>query len=186
MKKVILFILIAFTLSLSINAQKYFTKSGKITFDATAPSSPEKIEAENRSTTAVIDTKTGAIQFSVLVKGFSFERALMEEHFNENYLESNKFPKSEFKGTITNNTSVDYSKDGTYNVKVQGKLTIHGVTKDVTTDGKLVIQGGKINATAAFNVLLADYGVSIPGLVADKVAKTAKISVNCSLELFKG
>lgn len=186
MKRIFFFVIAFASFSAASNAQKYFTKSGKITFDATAPSSPEKIEAENRSTTAVIDTKTGAIQFSVLVKGFSFERALMEEHFNENYLESNKFPKSEFKGTITNNTSVDYSKDGTYNVKVQGKLTIHGVTKDVTTDGKLVIQGGKINTTATFNVLLADYGVSIPGLVADKVAKTAKISVNCSLELFKG
>lgn len=186
MKKVILIILSAFTLSVSVNAQKYFTKSGKITFDATAPSSPEQIEAVNRSATAVIDTKTGAIQFSVLVKGFSFERALMEEHFNENYMESNKFPKAEFKGTITNNASVDYSKDGSYNVKVQGKLTIHGVTKDVTTDGKLVVQGGKINAAADFSVLLADYSISIPGLVADKVGKSAKISVNCSLELFKG
>lgn len=186
MKKIILIILGITTFSVSVNAQKYFTKSGKITFDATAPSSPEQIEAVNRSATAVIDTKTGAIQFSVLVKGFSFERALMEEHFNENYLESNKFSKSEFKGTIMNNSAVDYSKDGSYNVKVQGKLTIHGVTKDVITDGKLVIQGGKINASADFGVLLADYGVSIPGLVADKVAKTAKISVNCSLELFKG
>ncbi|MBK6936410.1 MAG: YceI family protein [Chitinophagaceae bacterium] len=186
MKKIILFTLAVFTFSVSGYAQKYFTKSGKITFDATASSSPEQIEAVNRSATAVIDIKTGAIQFSVLVKGFSFERALMEEHFNENYMESNKFPKSEFKGTIANNTTVDYSKDGTYNVKVQGKLTIHGVTKDINTDGKLVIQGGKINATADFNVLLTDYGISIPGLVADKVGKTAKISVNCSLELFKG
>ncbi len=186
MKKVILITLSVFTISVSASAQKYFTKAGKITFDATAPSSPEQIEAVNRSATAVIDTKTGAIQFSVLVKGFSFERALMEEHFNENYMESNKFPKSEFKGTITNNSAIDYSKDGSYNVKVQGKLTLHGVTKDVTTDGKLVIQGGKINATADFSVLLADYSISIPGLVADKVGKSAKISVNCSLELFKG
>lgn len=186
MKKVILITLGVFTLSVSANSQKYFTKAGKITFDATAASSPEQIEAVNRSATAVIDTKTGAIQFSVLVKGFSFERALMEEHFNENYMESNKFPKSEFKGTITNNSAVDYSKDGNYNIKVQGKLTIHGVTKDVTTDGKLVIQGGKINATADFSVQLADYSISIPGLVADKVGKSAKISVSCSLELFKG
>jgi polyisoprenoid-binding protein YceI len=166
--------------------QKYFTKSGKINFDATATSSPEKIEGVSRTATCVLDTKTGNMQFAVLMKGFVFERALMEEHFNENYVESDKFPKAEFKGAVTNNDKVNYAKDGTYVIKVKGKLTLHGETKDVETDGKLVIQSGKITAVADFQVLLADYKVSIPGLVADKIAKAAKISVNCSLELLKG
>ena len=109
----------------------------------------------------------------------------MEEHFNENYVESHKFPKSEFKGTITNNETVNYSKDGTYTVTVKGKLTMHGETKDVETTGKLVVQGGKVNANASFNVQLSDFKISIPGLVADKVSKTAKIVVSCSLEPLK-
>jgi hypothetical protein len=165
--------------------QKYFTKMGKINFDATSPSSPEKIEGVNRSATCVIDIKTGNMQFALLMKGFVFEKALMEEHFNENYVESHKFPKAEFKGAIANNETVNYTKDGSYTVKVKGKLTMHGETKEVETEGKLVIQGGKINAIADFTVLLSDFKVSIPGLVADKVSKTAKISVACSLELLK-
>jgi uncharacterized protein YdeI (BOF family) len=166
--------------------QKYFTKSGKINFDATATSSPEKIEGVSRTATCVLDTKTGNIQFAILMKGFVFERALMEEHFNENYVESDKFPKAEFKGVIMSNDKVNYAKDGTYAIKVKGKLMLHGETKEVETEGKIVIQSGKIITTAEFQVVLADYKVSIPGLVADKIAKAAKISVNCSLELLKG
>ena len=167
-------------------SQKYFTKAGKITFNATTPSSPEKVTGVNRTATCVIDTKSGALQFVALMKGFEFERALMEEHFNENYVESDKYPRAEFKGSITNNAAVDYTKDGTYAVKVTGKMTIHGETHDVTVDGKIVIQGGKISAVADFPVKLEDYKISIPGLVSDKVAKIATINVNCSLELFKG
>lgn len=165
--------------------QKYYTKSGQISFDATSPSSPEKVEGVNRSATCVIDSKSGNMQLAVLMKGFAFERALMEEHFNENYVESTKFPKAEFKGEIKDIEKVDFTKDGTYTVKVKGKLTMHGESNDVETEAKIVVQGGKIKATADFVVKLADYKVSIPGLVADKVSKTAKISVVCSLELLK-
>ena len=186
MKNLLLLACATFMLTVSSFGQKYFTKNGKINFDATATSSPEKIEGINRSVTCVVDTKTGNMQFAVLMKGFEFERALMEEHFNENYVESDKFPKAEFKGAIAGNEKVNYDKEGTYTVKVKGKLTMHGETKDVETDAKLIIQGGKINATAEFIVPLADYKVSIPGLVADKVSKTAKISVACALEPLKG
>lgn len=168
-----------------VHAQKYFTKTGKIHFNATSPSSPENIEGTNRSVTCVTDIKTGQLQFAVLMKGFEFDRALMQEHFNENYVESSKFPKAEFKGQIDNNGSVDYSKDGTYNVKVKGKLTIHGETKDTETDGKLIVKSGKIQAVAEFSILLSDYKISIPTLVADKVSKNAKVSVDCNLEPLK-
>jgi polyisoprenoid-binding protein YceI len=167
-------------------SQRFYTKTGKINFDATSPSSPEKIEGTNRTATCVVDTKTGAIQFAVLMKGFEFERALMEEHFNENYVESSKYPKSEFKGKLKDIENVDFSKDGTYNIKVKGDLTMHGETKEVETIGKLVIQGGKVNAIADFDVKLSDFKISIPGLVADKVSKTAKIKVACMLEPLKG
>jgi polyisoprenoid-binding protein YceI len=166
--------------------QKYFTKSGKVNFDATSPGSPEKIEGINKTVTCVVDSKTGNMQFAVLMKGFEFERALMEEHFNENYIESDKFPRAEFKGAISNNDKVNYSKDGSYPVTVKGKLTMHGEIRDVETTGKITVQGGKVAAAADFTVQLSDYKISIPGLVADKVSKTAKISVVCSLEPLKG
>lgn len=170
----------------ALKAQRYYTKSGMINFDATSPSSPEKIEGINRTATCVIDIQAGAIQFAVLMKGFAFERALMEEHFNENYVESAKYPKAEFKGKLKDMENVNLSKDGTYTVKVKGNLTMHGVTKEVETDGKLVVQAGKISAIAEFDVKLSDFSISIPGLVADKVAKVAKIKVSCSLEPLKG
>ncbi len=185
--KNLLVLLVAITfLASSAQSQKYFTKSGKINFDATSSGSPEKIEGVNKTVTCVVDTKTGNMQFAALMKGFEFERALMEEHFNENYAESEKFPKAEFKGAISNNDKVIYTKDGTYPVTVKGKLTIHGETKDVETQGKLTIQGGKISTVAEFNVLLADFKIAIPGLVADKISTSAKITISCSLELLKG
>lgn len=185
MKKIILVLSVTVLANIVMAQDKYFTKTGKIDFDATVPKSPENIDAVNKSTTMVIDTKTGDMQFLVLMKGFEFDRALMQEHFNENYVESSKYPKAEFKGIITNNASVMYTKEGVYNVNVKGKLTMHGVTKDIVTDGKITIKGGKVNATATFIAPLSDYKITIPSLVADKVATAAKINVNCSLEPLK-
>lgn len=164
---------------------KYFTKTGKIQFDATSKNSPENIIGKHRAVTAVLDTKTGNMQFSLLMKGFTFEKALMEEHFNENYIESEKFPKSEFKGVVQNNAEIDYSKDGSYTVKVKGTLSLHGVSKEVETTGKINIKDGKPALKATFSVALADYNISIPTLVADKLAKIASIDVDCSLEPLK-
>jgi hypothetical protein len=111
----------------AVNAQdRYFTKTGKIDFFSNA--SMEDIEAKNKTVTAVLDTKTGAIAFSVQMKGFEFEKALMQEHFNENYVESNKYPKSTFKGKVLNVSAVNFSKDGAYPVSVEGDLTFHGIT----------------------------------------------------------
>ena len=185
MKKV--FFLVSFLAILnSLQAQdKYFTKAGKINFDATVPQSPENIDGVNRSVMCVMDTKTGNIQFAVLMKGFEFQRALMQEHFHENYAESDKYPRSEFKGVIINNSAVNYAKEGTYNVSVKGKLTLHGETKDVETDGKIMVKEGKINAVANFTFALSDYKISVPQLVADKVSKNAKIMVECLMKPLK-
>lgn len=184
MKTIYLFLLTAF-LNQSINAQRYFTKSGKIDFDATSTSSPEKIKGKNRTAVCVLDCKSGALQFSVLMKGFEFDRALMQEHFNENYVESDKYPKSEFRGNITGNDKIDYTKDGKYKVEVKGTLTVHNVAKEVSTTGELKVDGGKIKLEANFKLLLSDHNISIPGLVADKVNKTASIEVDCTLEPLK-
>ncbi len=185
MKKIILMITIVAAVKPGFAQDKYFTKTAKIHFDATAPASPENITAINKSATCVLDTKTGNLQFSVLVKGFEFERALMQEHFNENYMESTTYTKAEFKGAIGNNAAVNYSKDGDYTVKVSGKLTMHGVTKDIQADGSISVKSGKIGANAAFTVQLKDYNISIPSMVADKVSPTAKITVDCMLDPLK-
>jgi polyisoprenoid-binding protein YceI len=125
------------------------------------------------------------MQFAVLMKGFEFERALMQEHFNENYVESHKFPKGDFKGHVENNGEINYAKDGIYNAKAKGQLTIHGVTKDVETTGKITVKNGKIATVADFIVQLSDYSISIPSLVSDKISNTVKINVDCLLEPLK-
>lgn len=186
MKQLIFLLMMLITCINVISAQdKYFTKAGKISFDATTPKSPENIDGVNKNSVCVVDTKNGNLQFSVLMKGFEFERALMQEHFNENYVESNKYPKSEFKGSILNNGTVVYSKEGTYNLKVKGNLFIHGVTKEIETEGKLVNKGGKLSLLADFMIELSDYNISVPALVSDKLAKVAKIKVDCQLEPLK-
>lgn len=157
-----------------------FTKTGKVYFDCTG--GVEKIEATNKSVVCALDTKSGAVQFSLLMKGFEFEKALMMEHFNENYVESDLHPKSEFSGKITNNAEINYAKDGTYTAKVTGKLKIHGVTRDISTTGKVLVQNGKITVQAEFSIVLEDYKVAIPALVKDKIAKNARILVDCFLE----
>lgn len=169
----------------TVTAQdRYFTKTGKIDFYSKAPL--EDIEAKNKTVTAVLDKKTGAMQFEVQMKGFEFEKKLMQEHFNENYVESGKYPKAGFKGIVVNNSAVNYAKDGTYNVNVKGKLTIHGVTKDVQAPGTIKVNSGKIDATSTFTIQLSDYNISIPSVVKDKVSNTIKISVDTKLEPFKG
>jgi len=182
-KNLFVFVMLVFTSSVSFGQGKFYTKTGKISFFSKAPL--EEIEGKNKTVTAVVDSKSGAIQFAVQMKGFEFEKQLMQQHFNENYVESDKYPKAEFKGTISNNSAINYKKDGSYPAKVKGKLTIHGVTKDVETTGTLKINGGKIDANSTFNVLISDYNIKIPAVVKDKVSNTIKITVNCGLEPLK-
>jgi polyisoprenoid-binding protein YceI len=171
-------------LSLGVNGQgKYFTKSGKIVFFS--KTSLENIEATNKSTAAIIDTKTGDAQFAVLMKSFEFKKVQMQEHFNKDYIESDKFPKAEFKGQITNNNEIKYTTDGTYPAKVKGKLTIHGVPKDVETTGTITVKSGKIAVSSSFNVQLPDYNIKVPGIQRSQISDNIKITVDCSLEPLK-
>jgi polyisoprenoid-binding protein YceI len=130
--------------------------------------------------TSVFDSKTGKIEFSMLIRSFEFAKALMEEHFNENYMESEKYPKSTFKGEITDMKNLDLKKDGTYDVKVEGKLTIHNVTKDIKETAKFTVKDGKISAKCDFKVKLKDYGIEDPTMIGKKIAEeiTVKISVS--------
>ncbi|MFL5742626.1 MAG: YceI family protein [Flavisolibacter sp.] len=183
-KNLILSLILLFCASLAFSQDKYFTKTGKINFFSKA--SLEDIEAKNNTVTAVLDSKSGAIQFAAMMKSFEFEKELMQQHFNENYVESDKFPKGEFRGVITNNNEINYSKDGSYTARVKGKMTIHGITKDIETTGTIKVDGGKVNANSVFNILLSDYKIKIPAVVKDKVSNSIKISVDCKLEPLKG
>lgn len=183
-KKIIVFFGSFLLLAVTYGQDRYFTKTGKIFFVSNAP--VEDIEAENKTVTAVLDTKTGALQYSVQMKSFEFEKALMQQHFNDNYVESDKYPKAEFKGAVTNHATVNYSKAGTYPVKVKGKLTLHNITKEVEVPGTIKVADGKVEALSTFSILLSDYKIAIPSPVKNKISNSIKITVDTKLEPLKG
>lgn len=176
MKKQFFLVLTALLVVSVASAQKYFTREGKISFFSDAPM--EKIEAHNTKATSVWDTESGKMEFAVLIKAFQFEKALMQEHFNENYMESDKYPKAAFKGEIADMKKVNLSKDGEYPVTVKGQMEIHGVTKELQAPGKITVKGGAVKATSSFEVAVADYNIQIPAVVRDNIAKTVRIDVD--------
>jgi len=157
---------------------RYFTKTGKIIFYSKSPM--ENIEAVNNKVVSIWDITSGQIEFSVLMKGFEFQKALMQEHFNENYVESDKYPKAVFKGIIENSSALDLTADRSATVKVNGNLTIHGETRPVNTTAVITVKNKVISAATSFIISLADYKISIPSLVADKISKKITITVNIS------
>jgi hypothetical protein len=173
--KRITFIFILSFLFFTGHAQKYMTKNGYIGFFS--HTSMEDIKGDNNQVASILDISTGEMVFQVLVKSFHFDRALMEEHFNENYMESDKFPKSSFKGKITNLSSVNFSKNGTYDVTVEGDLTIHDVTNKISTKGTIEVVTGGINASSKFNIIPEDYKINIPGVVREKINKNLEVTV---------
>ncbi len=166
----------------SADAQKYFTRSGKISFYSDAPL--EKIEAVNNSATSVLDAETGKMEFAVLIKGFQFEKSLMQEHFNENYMESSKYPKALFKGKITDMDAVNFNQDGEYTVNVKGDLTIHGVTQPKEATGTFTVKDGKIAASSTFETKVADHKIEVPSVVRENIAKAVLVKVEIDYELF--
>jgi hypothetical protein len=177
----ILFFLLAFGYSAS--AQKYMTKNGFIGFYS--HTSMEEIKADNNQVASVLDTGTGDMVFQVLIKSFHFDRALMEEHFNENYMESDKYPKSTFKGKFVDFDFNNFSKDGKYNATIQGDLSIHGVTKQIKQTGTVEVKDGKIIAKSKFNVKPGDFNIAIPSLVKDKIASNMDVTVDITYEPMK-
>lgn len=169
----------------TLNGQtKFFTKNGKVFFNAT--SSIEKIEAINEKATSIIDISSGSIEFSVLMRAFIFEKDLMQEHFNENYIESDKYPKAIFKGIVMDMKSVDINKNGTYPVKVKGMLTLHGETNELFVEASLTITDGNITAgKSQFKILLKNYKIDIPSIVKDKISNEVKIIIELNYQPFK-
>jgi hypothetical protein len=178
MKKIsIVLSILLMGLVVHVHAQKVFaTKAGQILFNASGGA--EKIAAINNQVDSKFGEATGQIIFAVLIKGFKFENQLMEDHFNENYMESSKFPKAEFKGYIKNIKDINFSADGKYAANFEGDLTIHGVTNKVSTKGHVEVAQGKPTINGEFSVLLSNYGIK-GSYIGDKIAGEVKIKVNC-------
>jgi hypothetical protein len=160
---------------------KYLTKTGYISFFSA--SIMEDIEAKNTKVAAVFDLTTGQLAFSVPVHEFQFKRTLMQEHFNENYMESEKFPKATFTGQLTNAAQVvKLLPTGGQNVEVEGQLTLHGVTHKVAVSGTLQLRDGQLVIFAYFNIAPADYAIDIPLLVREHIAKSVSVRVSLTCD----
>jgi hypothetical protein len=177
-----LFCLLALT-GVSSAQDRYLCRNGHVWFYSHTPL--EDVEAHNNEVASVLNIGTGDISFQILIKSFRFKRALMEEHFNENYMESEKYPKSSFKGKVSNVKEIDFSKNGVYRATVDGDLTIHDKTRAIRQDGTIEVRDGKLLVKSQFSVLPQDYDIEIPGAVRDKIAKTMEVHVDMAFEPYK-
>lgn len=175
MKKILLIALLILGTQ-SLYAQKYLTRTGKVTFFSGTPL--ENIEAFNNEVASVLNAENGEFVFQLAIKSFKFDKALMQEHFNENYMESDKYPKAMYKGTVSDIEKVNFAKDGKYEVHTVGKLTMHGVSRDVRIPATITVKGEKITTEAMFHVSPEDYEIKIPGVTKDKIAKEIEVTVN--------
>ncbi len=176
-----LFLICIVMLSLTtINSQKYLSKNTFVKFYSYTPL--EKIEAVNNTGACILDAASGNVELSALNTAFQFKKALMQQHFNENYMESTKFPKAKFKGKIVDISKLSVDKAGTYKVEVSGELNMHGVTKSITLPAVFVVNGnGLISGEAKFNIKPEDYNIQIPSLVKDNIAKEIEITAKADL-----
>ncbi len=178
MKRQIILYLIFFCFTTAI-AQKYSTKTGEINFEASVPSF-EEVKAKNTNVSAILNAETGDFAALALIKGFRFKVALMEEHFNENYAESSKFPKATFKGKIKDfdtSSLTENKKEFT----ISGAVTMHGETKNIEVPLVLQMQNGVLLASTNFVLNPGDFNIKIPKIVSNKISKDVMVSASFSL-----
>lgn len=179
MKKTALLLVALMAFAFSASAQKiYKGKKTKVDFYSYTPL--ENIEATDTVATTLLNSKDGTVVAKIAVKSFHFPNSLMEEHFNENYMETSKYPNATFAGKIQE--TIDYTKDGTYSVTMKGKLNVHGVEKERTIPGTLVIKGGKVTIDCKFDIKLADHNITVPEAVGQKIADTIKVTFHSEME----
>jgi polyisoprenoid-binding protein YceI len=181
MKKITFLILVLFSIS-AIGQSKYLTRTGLLAFEASVPSF-EEVAAKNNSITAILNTENGDFAALALVKAFRFKNALMEEHFNENYAESDSYPKATFKGKMENFDFDSLNKIDS-SLTINGSLTFHGITKEIKdTSITIKMVDGKIVLKGSFKVLVSDFGIEIPKIVQNKLSD--EVSVGFNFELVK-
>jgi hypothetical protein len=178
MKKIIPMLALLTGIHLTGFSQLYSTRTGFIGFYS--KTTMEDIKAENNQVYAIIDAGKKNLAFTLLLKGFVFQKELMQEHFNENYVESDKYPKASFSGAYTGDITLD--KDGIYKVIVKGNLTLHNMTKPIETPATLEVKSGRLLGQAEFKLKPEDFNITIPGVVRDKIDKEmdVKIRIDCS------
>lgn len=173
MKKIIAAFLVMMV-SHAVIGQTYTSRNAEFTFFSQAPL--ENIKAESNQGVSALNTNTGEIYFKVKIRSFQFKKGLMQEHFNEKFMESDKYPDAEFKGKI--NEVLDYKKAGVYPVTVTGDLNIHNVSKEYTAKATLEIKDGLILGQSVFNVRVADHKIKIPRLVFKNIAEVVEVTVS--------
>ena len=154
----------------------YVCKNARVSLFSSAPI--EDIKALSQTGASVYTPATGELDFSVAIRSFEFQKSLMQDHFNADYMESDKYPKATFKGTIKE--PVDITKDGTFPITVTGDLTVHGITQKRTIPGSLTIKNGEINMESSFMVKCADHHIDIPRIVFHNIAESIKIDVSAN------
>ena len=179
MQKLLLpFLLLAVTIA--FGQSKYMTKSGSMSFEASQPSF-EPIEATHSAVSALLNADTGELAVLALVRGFRFPLALMEEHFNENYIESHQYPKTSFKGSILNFDSNALSNQPR-TVQLTGDLSMHGVTKLISVSATITKSDEQITLTSSFSVKTSDFGIKIPSLVRKQIDENVQVEVSLPLQ----
>jgi len=178
MKKVVAVVCFIVGSCAGANAQIFMTRTGFIGFYS--KTSLEDIKAENNQVYAVIDASKKNLAFSVLLKGFIFKKELMQEHFNDNYVESDKYPKATFNGTYAGD--VNAAANGTYKVTVKGNLTLHNVTKEIEVPATLEVNNGKLTGSSDFKLKPEEFAITIPSIVRDKVENefTVHVKIECN------
>ncbi len=166
--------------SLPAHAQIYFTKNGFVSFNS--KTILENIHAENNQVISVLNIQTGEVRFSIINRAFYFPKAKMEEDFNESYMESERYPRSEFSGVIARISDINFEKDSNWAVFVSGDLKIHGITQKVSVPGQITIKNGSILASATFKIFIKDYGIKIPSIVSQKIAESVEVKVECKYQ----
>ena len=170
-----------FLVSISKSQSVFISEKGEVTFYSYAP--VEDIKATSHQVNSIINTQTGEVAFMIQMRSFHFAKSLMEEHFNEKYMESEKYPQATFKGNIIE--KADFSKNGIIQLTAKGKINIHGTEKEILEKGEIEIAGDKLILKMEFNVALADYGIKIPQLLFNNIADTINVKLNAFYVPFK-
>ena len=180
MKKTILFLLFFFSIPIVAQEKKTAT-NGNITFEASVPFY-EAVEAKNNQIFSVLNTKNGSISFVAVIKNFQFERSLMQDHFNANYMESDKYPKATFKGQIEKFT-LDKLNTTPTEYYIKGKINIHGVTKNIRVPANISkTASNAIVIRSFFTINTEDFKIEIPFMVRNKIAQNVNVTLNTEFQ----
>ncbi|MBK8506598.1 MAG: YceI family protein [Saprospiraceae bacterium] len=182
-RPVLITVLFCFLNSLNSVGQTYFTKDGEISFYSYTPI--EEIEAKNAKAVSVLNFDESTLEFSVLIKGFHFKNALMQTHFNENYMDSDNFPKASFKSSTLDLSGIGLQKDGNYTIPVKGIISIRDQEKEISSEAIFSVLDGQISGTSTFVLSPSDFNIEIPSIVRGKIAEEIQVKVSAIYQRYK-